>query len=116
MKSLVGIGHLKKSDVQGAKAWLQGKLLVAFLIEALISAGERFFPPGDTPSPKPRRHNRCLWRETSLMRHLLSMGVNPALSLVQCPHDWDDIAKRLQEPRRKRSRQVDRLASDLVCI
>lgn len=46
LKSLVGIGHLKKSDVQGAKAWLQGKLLVAFLIEALISAGERFFPWG----------------------------------------------------------------------
>ena len=46
LKSLVGIGHLKKSDVQGAKAWLQGKLLVAFLIEALNSAGERFFPWG----------------------------------------------------------------------
>lgn len=46
LKSLVGIGHLKKTDVQGARAWLQGKLMVAFLIEALISAGERFFPWG----------------------------------------------------------------------
>lgn len=57
LKSLVGIGHLKKSDLQGAKAWLQGKLLVAFLIEALISAGERFFPWGyplpQTAAPQP---------------------------------------------------------------
>lgn len=46
LKSLLGIGHLKKTDAEGAKAWLQGKLMVAFLIEALIVAGERFFPWG----------------------------------------------------------------------
>src|SRR5262249_41537482 len=33
LKSLLALGHLKKSDVDGAKAWLQGKLLVAILIE-----------------------------------------------------------------------------------
>jgi hypothetical protein len=46
LKSLLAVGHLKKTDPEGAKAWLQGKLLVALLIEALISAGERFFPWG----------------------------------------------------------------------
>lgn len=46
LKSLIGLGHLKKTDPVGARAWLQGKLLVAFLIEALIAAGERFFPWG----------------------------------------------------------------------
>lgn len=46
LKSLLGLGHLKKTDVALAKAWLQGKLLVAFLIEALIAAAERFFPWG----------------------------------------------------------------------
>jgi len=46
LKSLIGLGHLKKTDLQAAKAWLHGKLLVAFLIEALIAAGERFFPWG----------------------------------------------------------------------
>lgn len=50
------------------------------------------------------------------MRHLLSMSVNPALPLAQCLHDWADIAKQLQEPPRKRSRQVDRLASNFVCM
>lgn len=46
LKSLLALGHLKKIDPEGAKAWLQGKLLVAFLIEALITAGERFSPWG----------------------------------------------------------------------
>jgi hypothetical protein len=46
LKSILAMGHLKKTDPQGARAWLQGKLLVAFLIEALIAAGERFFPWG----------------------------------------------------------------------
>jgi hypothetical protein len=46
LKSLLALGHLKKTDPDGAKAWLQGKLLVAFLIEALIAAAERFSPWG----------------------------------------------------------------------
>jgi hypothetical protein len=51
LKSLVGLGHLPKKDPQGAKAWLLGKLFVAFLIEAFIHAGESFFPWGYPPSP-----------------------------------------------------------------
>ena len=46
LKSIIELGHLRKADLEGAKAWLHGKLLVAFLIEALITAGERFFPWG----------------------------------------------------------------------
>jgi len=46
LKSLLGLGHLKKTDAEVAQAWLQGKLLVAFLIEALIASAERFFPWG----------------------------------------------------------------------
>jgi hypothetical protein len=44
LKSLLALGHLKKVDPQGAKAWLQGKLLVAILIETLIALAERFSP------------------------------------------------------------------------
>jgi hypothetical protein len=46
LKSIVGLGHLKKTDIEAAKAWIHGKLLVAFLVEALIVSGERFFPWG----------------------------------------------------------------------
>lgn len=46
LKSIIELGHLRKADLEGAKAWLHGKLLVAFLIEALITAGERFSPWG----------------------------------------------------------------------
>lgn len=53
LKSLLGLGHLKKTDVTLSKAWLQGKLLVAFLIEALIASAERFFPWG-YPLPVPQ--------------------------------------------------------------
>jgi len=46
LKSLLQLGHLKKKDKVGARAWLQGKLLVAVLIEKLIAVGERFSPWG----------------------------------------------------------------------
>jgi Transposase DDE domain len=46
LKSLLQLGHLKKVDAEGAKAWLQGKLLIASLIETLIAVGERFSPWG----------------------------------------------------------------------
>ena len=42
LKSLLQLGHLKKYDEDSAKAWLQGKLLVACLIETLILTAERF--------------------------------------------------------------------------
>jgi Transposase DDE domain len=55
LKSLLALGHLKKVDPQGARAWLQGKLFVAILIETLIALADRFFPWGyplapDSPS------------------------------------------------------------------
>lgn len=46
LKSLLQLGHLKKFDKDAAKAWLQGKLLVACLIETLILTAERFSPWG----------------------------------------------------------------------
>jgi hypothetical protein len=46
LKSLIGFGHLRKRDDQSAKAWIQGKLFVAFLLEALLRRGESFFPWG----------------------------------------------------------------------
>lgn len=55
LKSLIGFGHLRKKDPSGAKAWIQGKLLVALLVETLITQGESFFPWGypieDVPEP-----------------------------------------------------------------
>jgi hypothetical protein len=46
LKSILGLGHLPKTDKQSATAWLHGKLLVALLIEALLCHGETFFPWG----------------------------------------------------------------------
>ena len=46
LKSLVQLGHLKKHDSQASRAWLQGKLLVALLIDALLQTAERISPWG----------------------------------------------------------------------
>jgi Transposase DDE domain len=46
LKSLLALGHLKKTDPVGAQAWLQGKLLVAIVIETLIALADRFSPWG----------------------------------------------------------------------
>lgn len=44
LKSLLQLGHLRKKDTESARAWLHGKLLLAFLIEAIQRAA-RDFPP-----------------------------------------------------------------------
>ena len=46
MKSIMGLGHLPKEDESSAQAWLHGKLLVAFLAQALIDEGRLFSPWG----------------------------------------------------------------------
>lgn len=46
LKSLVQLGHLKKHDSQASRAWLQGKLLVALLLDALLQTAQRISPWG----------------------------------------------------------------------
>lgn len=46
LKSLLGLGHLRKQDAESARTWLHGKLFVAMLLEVFIRAGEVFFPWG----------------------------------------------------------------------
>jgi hypothetical protein len=46
LKSMLAPGHVNKTDPIGAKAWLQGQLLAAVIIETLINLGERFSPWG----------------------------------------------------------------------
>jgi hypothetical protein len=46
LKSLLRIGHLHKTSQDSARAWLHGKILVAFLITAMMTAGKSFSPWG----------------------------------------------------------------------
>lgn len=46
LKSLLQLGHLAKFNPDSARAWLQGKLLVACIIEKLILTAERVSPWG----------------------------------------------------------------------
>lgn len=46
LKSIMGLGHLPKFDEESSKAWLQGKLLVALLAQAIVNEGRAFSPWG----------------------------------------------------------------------
>ena len=46
LKSILGLGHLRKTDEEAARAWIHGKLFVALLLEAMLRYGESFFPWG----------------------------------------------------------------------
>jgi hypothetical protein len=46
LKSLLRIGHLHKTSPESARAWLHGKILVAFLVTAMMAAGKSFSPWG----------------------------------------------------------------------
>jgi hypothetical protein len=46
LKSILSLGYLRKEDPVSARSWLEGKLFVAMLIEALLAQAESFFPWG----------------------------------------------------------------------
>ena len=48
LKSIMGLGHLPKKDLESARAWLHGKLVVALLVQAIVDEG-RFFSPWGYP-------------------------------------------------------------------
>lgn len=50
MKSILGLGQLPKHSDATARAWLNGKLLVALLVERLWQKAEAFSPAGSAPA------------------------------------------------------------------
>jgi hypothetical protein len=46
MKSIMGLGHLPKTDPLSCRAWLHGKLFVALLVERMIEEAKSFSPWG----------------------------------------------------------------------
>jgi hypothetical protein len=57
--------------------------------------------------------NRSLWREESLLLHLLQTAISPRLSLAQCLGNWPVISMALREPPRKRELQAARMEQNL---
>ena len=108
LKSILGLGALKKFDPEGAKAWLHGKLLVAALIQALIAARSSFSPWG------------FAIRNGTVLGPLHVEG-NPSHDAILSPstHSVDrdamvhnkleDISQKLREAPRKRQSQTNKL-------
>ena len=46
MKSIMGLGHLPKTDPESCRAWLHGKLFTSLLVERMIGAAKKFSPWG----------------------------------------------------------------------
>jgi len=74
MKSILGLGHLPKTDPLSAQAWLQGKIFVGLLIERMLHTA-KLISPWATPW-QPRRSR---WREIEFLYH----QVGAALLLPQ---------------------------------
>jgi hypothetical protein len=53
-----------------------------------------------------------MWREDSLLLHLLRTTVNTALDLRLCLENWDRISLELREPPRKRGLQIEKLEQE----
>jgi hypothetical protein len=54
MKSILGLGHLPKTDPLSAQAWLEGKLFVGLLIERMIQTAESISPWGYSLAAPPQ--------------------------------------------------------------
>ena len=111
LKSLLGLGHLQHTNPVNAKAWLHGKLLLAFLIEAFRGVAA-ILSPEDTESTRKRPRNRSIWRETRLMLHFLLQAINPTNPLLDRLRGWSSISGALRERSRKRQLQMDSLLAE----
>ncbi len=58
MKSILGVGHLPKTDPLSAQAWLEGKIFVGLLIERMIHAAEAISPWGYSLAAPPQQMAR----------------------------------------------------------
>lgn len=65
LKSILALGHLRKSDFEAASAWIQGKLFVALLVESLIRYAESFSPWGYPLNEGPVEESMPLARGTA---------------------------------------------------
>ena len=66
LKSILGFGELPKKHVDSSLAWLNGKLMVALLVELFLA--KSVFPP------KPKTA-RSIWKETKLIILVLKTGI-----------------------------------------
>ncbi len=46
LKSILGLGHLPKTDEDSCRAWLHGKMFVSLLAQSIVDEGRLFFPWG----------------------------------------------------------------------
>lgn len=61
------------------------------------------------------KRNRCLWREASMILHLIRQTVNPRVGLAKCIKNWEWISFMLTENPRKRASQMQ-LLENLIKI
>ena len=65
-----------------------------------------FFPLGATQSKKDRLKRRSIWRELILLNIFIVDCINPTITLYEVLNNWANISERLQDPKRKRIRQM----------
>lgn len=91
LKSLLGMGRLHMMRQESVRAWIHGKLLLAFLVEALVVAA-RFFPwgyPIESDS----------WQETVKMEGNASHAPFPDASHQPCqttPHQAEELGEAIR--------------------
>ncbi len=108
LKSLLAAGHVPKSDDQSARAWMQGKVLTALLLERLLLEA-KIFPPGDTTCQTLSR-----WRLMIEARDALLAVVAPALSLSTMLRRGRQIARALRVLRPNRPMQLSKAGKILI--
>lgn len=89
LKSLLDTGQLPKNNDASALAWMQAKILTAFLVDRILLEG-KFFPPGDLRFDEVSRWAvlvevidalKAVLAPPLPLRHLLDHGRSIALSL-----------------------------------
>ena len=103
LKCLLGLGQLPKRRDDTCRAWMQGKILIALLIERMLCEA-RYFPPGAAPAAEVRQWN--IYQE---MRDALVVQLACPQNLSTLLTRADEVRAALSEHRPSRPRQLQRL-------
>ena len=96
-KSLLGLGNIPTKTKGSSEVWLNGKMLLALLVEKYL--GDIDFPPLGISE-----QSRSVWREMKLVSFLIYIMLLPNKETI-FSHDFLKLSKNAFIEKRKKTRQ-----------
>jgi len=111
LKTIIGVSQLPCRRQESGQAWLQGKLVLALLVQVLMNRGQELRLVEDGTPNSGTRDESNLWREMCMLVMMVSTAVREGNNLQQYVKKRRRTWQKLRERSRKRRYQHELLLS-----